>query len=212
MDRLYALQLNLVLVLNSNAMQLYNLTIRPCTVGGRSAHVTFLQSRAAVQSDDLIGTLFVVDARVALLQVDLGPMLQPLCRHSMAVSGEACYIFGGYDGSHAIDLLLHIDLQPVLQLQRSSIADLARSMACCGAVHQISNAAERSDPAAAAGVGKAALRALSKAAAPAPLKLADLPNAKEVAAMPQWKQIRQLHQVSLGQINIIMMMPAQGQH
>jgi hypothetical protein len=120
----------------------------------------------------------------------------------MAISGEACYIFGGYDGTRATDSLLHIDLQPVLQLQRSSVADLAKSMACCGAVHHISNAAEQPEAAAAAaaaaaatGVGKAALRALNKAAAPAPLKLADLPNAQEVSAMPQWKQIRQLHQV-----------------
>jgi hypothetical protein len=115
----------------------------------------------------------------------------------MAISGEACLLFGGYDGTRATDSLLHIDLQPVLQLQRSSIADLIKSMACCGAVHTMSDAAEQSQAAAAAaaGVGKAALRALNKSAAPAPLKLTDLPNAQEVAAMPQWKQIRQLHQV-----------------
>jgi hypothetical protein len=126
----------------------------------------------------------------------------------MAIYGEACYIFGGYDGTGATDGLLHIDLQPVLQLQRSSIADLAKSMACCGAVHNVCNTAEQPEAAGAAaaapGVGKAALRALNKAAAPAPLKLADLPNAQEVAAMPQWKQIRQLHQVMRKEVSTVM--------
>lgn len=42
------------------------------------------------------------------LQVDLGPVLQPLCRHSMAVAGEACWIYGGYDGSSCTDALLQV--------------------------------------------------------------------------------------------------------
>lgn len=180
-------------------------------------------------------------------QVDLGPVLQPLCRHSMVVSDSNCYIFGGYDGTTATNHLLQIDLQPVQQLQRSSLQDLINSMACCGSTS--ASTVDRSDAglpqkdaskgtaaankaavlsaseAVQAAVGgstdgdsicstddklkavgvvlpKAALpsvppvvKALSKKATPPSLKLSDLPNAEEVAGMPQWKQVRQLHQV-----------------
>jgi hypothetical protein len=118
----------------------------------------------------------------------------------MAISNESCWLFGGYNGSSTTDSLMRIDLQPVLQLQRSSIADLVKSMACCGAA-DVTNVTDVTAAAAATagkggqGVGEAALRVLNKAAAPPPLRLADLPNADHVAAMPQWKQIRQLHQV-----------------
>jgi hypothetical protein len=105
----------------------------------------------------------------------------------MAISGDACWLFGGSNGNSATDSLLHIDLQPVLQLQHSSIADLAQSMACCGAVDITScTTADGADARAAgstaataegASVGAAALRAFNKAAAPPPLRLADLPNA-----------------------------------
>lgn len=162
-------------------------------------------------------------------QVDLGPILQPLCRHSMVVSGSSCLIFGGYDGSAATNTLLHVDLQPVQQLQRSSLQDLINSMACCGSSIVVSakTAASASDSdadtsehggaGAASGALKAVgvvlapkagasamllpvppvVKALSKKAAPPPLTLSDLPNADEVARMPQWKQVRQLHQVRL---------------
>jgi hypothetical protein len=169
----------------------------------------------------------------------------------MVVSDSSCLIFGGYDGSTATNQLLRIDLQPVQQLQRSSLQDLINSMACCGST--CSSGSNDSSPrqpstdkgltskaqrglsaaeavAAAVGGGSAdwdgslvdagsdgrlkavgvvlppalplpvppAVKALSKKAGPPPLKLSDLPNAQEVAALPQWKQVRQLHQVSCG--------------
>jgi hypothetical protein len=168
-------------------------------------------------------------------QVDLGPILQPLCRHSMVVSSSNALIFGGYDGSAATNAVLQIDLQPVQQLQRSSLQDLINSMACCGdlipgfntvkgakslklsQLHDLSDTAAAqgdsmqhgSDTGSSEGTLKAVgvipratalpvppvVKALSKKASPPPLKLSDLPNAAEVAAMPQWKQVRQLHQV-----------------
>lgn len=157
----------------------------------------------------------------------------------MVVSGSTALIFGGYDGAAATNQVLQIDLQPVQQLQRSSLQDLINCMACCGsggsafegAVRDSSRKSSKADQlallsgAGAAGVGadgvegeddgssgsrlkavgvmpRAAVlpvppvvKALSKKAAPPPLKLSDLPNAEEVARMPQWKQVRQLHQV-----------------
>lgn len=186
------------------------------------------------------------------VQIDLGPILQPLCRHSMVVSDSSCLVFGGYDGSTASNQIIRIDLQPVQQLQRSSLQDLINSMACCGSICSgsdgsgsdgsnawqtcsnkgLTSKAQRGLSAAeavAAAVGGSAdgdggsgdagsggtlkavgvvlppalpvppaVKALSKKAGPPPLKLSDLPNAEEVAAMPQWKQVRQLHQVSCG--------------
>lgn len=176
------------------------------------------------------------------VQVDLGPVLQPLCRHSMVVSGNTALIFGGYDGSTATNQILQIDLQPVQQLQRSSLQDLINSMACCGSggicgdsgiVLDSSRKSRKTDqmllgrrgagvstdggvstegdvtgsaggsklkavgvvPRAAMVAVPPVVKALSKKAAPPPLKLSDLPNAEEVARMPQWKQVRQLHQV-----------------
>jgi hypothetical protein len=35
------------------------------------------------------------------LQVDVGPLARPLCRHSMVVCGDACMLFGGHDGAAA---------------------------------------------------------------------------------------------------------------
>lgn len=175
----------------------------------------------------------------AVSQVDLGPVLQPLCRHSMVITDDTCLIFGGYDGATASSQLLQIDLQPVLQLQRSSVQDLISCMACCGggsgrSLCSVADKTGRSGsdtspaPGAKAAAGAEALvgvhmgdedqsegtlkavgvvpraavllvppvvKALSKKASPPPLKLSDLPNAEEVAAMPQWKQVRQLHQV-----------------
>lgn len=145
----------------------------------------------------------------------------------MVVSDSNCLIFGGYNGSTATNHLLQIDLQPVQQLQRSSLQDLINSMACCGSAFGNSNsltavpdkgaskaqavdaASDENGGTAGDGTLKAVgvvpraavlavppvVKALSKKAAPAPLKLSDLPNADEVAAMPQWKQVRQLHQV-----------------
>lgn len=181
----------------------------------------------------------------AVVQIDLGPILQPLCRHSMVVSDSSCLVFGGYDGSTASNQLIRIDLQPVQQLQRSSLQDLINSMACCGSTCSGSDGSNAwqtcsnkgltskaqsglsAAEAVAAAVGGSAdgeggsgdagsggtlkavgvvlppalqvppaVKALSKKAGPPPLKLSDLPNAEEVAAMPQWKQVRQLHQVS----------------
>lgn len=167
------------------------------------------------------------------MQVDLGPILQPLCRHSMVVSGSSALIFGGYDGTAATNAVLQIDLQPVQQLQRSSLQDLINSMACCGDIiadtakgakslksDQLLQTADTaaadddsmqhgSDTASREGTLKAVgvipratalpvppvVKALSKKASCPPLKLSDLPNAAEVAAMPQWKQVRQVHQV-----------------
>lgn len=167
-----------------------------------------------------------------LLQVDLGPVLQPLCRHSMVVSDSSTLIFGGYDGTAATNAVLQIDLQPVQQLQRSSLQDLINSMACCGDIitdpvtakgakflesdqllqpsgtagdsEQHGSDTASSDctlkavgviPRVAAVPVPPVVKALSKKAACPPLKLSDLPDAAEAAAMPQWKQVRQLHQV-----------------
>lgn len=172
----------------------------------------------------------------SLPQVDLGPVLQPLCRHSMVVAHDTCLIFGGYDGATASNQLLQINLQPVLQLQRSSLQDLISCMACCGGgsgrsicsvEDETGSDTSRAPKAKAAAAAEAlvgvhlgdealsvgtlkavgvvpraavlpvppVVKALSKKASPPPLKLSDLPNAEEVAAMPQWKQVRQLHQV-----------------
>lgn len=165
----------------------------------------------------------------------------------MVLQGANCLIFGGYNGSSASNTLLQIDLQPVMQLQRSSLQDLINCMACCGSdsssalvvpgccdtdsKHRGSGKSDQLLAGAGAGAGdddaaaatstvdagdansiklKAVgvvpkaivlpvvppvVKALSKKAAPPPLRLSDLPNADEVAAMPQWKQVRQLHQV-----------------
>lgn len=186
------------------------------------------------------------------VQVDLGPVLQPLCRHSMVVTGSTALTFGGYDGSTATNQTLQIDLQPVQQLQRSSLQDLISSMACCGSggicgdsdtVLDSSRKSSKTDqmllgsggvsadggvstgggvdedgsadgsklkavgvvPRAAVLPVPPVVKALSKKAAPPPLKLSDLPNAEEVARMPQWKQVRQLHQVGLDMFNLLLM-------
>lgn len=99
-----------------------------------------------------------------------------------------------------IFLLLQVDLQPVLQLQRSSIADLIKSMACYGAPvlsssshsSKSSNSSGKTAP-----VSAAVLHGMQNKAGAAPLRLQDLPNAAEIAAMPEWKQIRHLHQVCM---------------
>jgi hypothetical protein len=153
----------------------------------------------------------------------------------MVVSDSNCLVFGGYDGSTATNRLLQIDLQPVQQLQRSSLQDLIYSMACCGSacgnnnglaavadkgavLGQAQDAVSDGDdgsngagtlkavgvvPRAAVLPVPAVVKALSKKAAPAPLQLSDLPNAEEVAAMPQWKQVRQLHQVNRGRTPVL---------
>jgi hypothetical protein len=153
----------------------------------------------------------------------------------MVVSDSNCLIFGGYDGSTATNHLLQIDLQPVQQLQRSSLQDLINSMACCGSAcgngnslaavadkgsvkaQAVDAASDGNDGTASGETLKAVgvvpratvlpvppvMKALSKKAAPAPLKLSDLPNADEVAAMPQWKQVRQLHQVNRGRMLVL---------
>lgn len=106
---------------------------------------------------------------------------------------------------------MQVDLQPVLQLQRSSLQDLMQSMACSGAAvpnglrpqagreQQQPMTADKAQ--AADGQGKTiqppieVLKVMSKKAMPAPLRLDDLPNAAEVIQLPQWKQVRVLHQV-----------------
>jgi hypothetical protein len=163
----------------------------------------------------------------------------------MVVCDSSCLISGGYDGSSASSELLRIDLRPVQQLQRSSLEDLVRCMACCGSSTQRGQASTGAPKAGAGGGGRGGkaglvllpdtaaaaadsdsageaeqdedsgstlkavrvapaaavlqvppvMKALSKKATPPPLQLSDLPNAEEVAAMPQWKQVRQLHQV-----------------
>jgi hypothetical protein len=155
----------------------------------------------------------------------------------MVVSDSNALIFGGYDGTAATNAVLQIDLQPVQQLQRSSLQDLINSMACCGDLIADSATAKGakslesdqllqasgtardsmqhgSDTASTGGTLKAVgviprvaavplppvVKALSKKAACPPLKLSDLPNTAEVAAMPQWKQVRQLHQVGASQV------------
>lgn len=106
----------------------------------------------------------------------------------MVVSDTAAWIFGGYTGSSNSSSLLQINLHPVLQLQHGSIEDLASRMACCGT----ENMADQTGPAAAAAK---VVKVLNKKASPAPLKLSDLRNADEVGRLPQWKQVRVLHQV-----------------
>jgi hypothetical protein len=170
----------------------------------------------------------------------------------MVVSGSTALIFGGYDGTAATNQILQIDLQPVQQLQRSSLQDLINSMACCGSggicggsftdsVLGSSRKSSKTDQMLLGGAGKSVstdggvstegdlngsadgsmlkavgvvpraaglppvVKALSKKAAPPPLKLSDLPYAEEVARMPQWKQVRQLHQVSLNMIFIVIL-------
>jgi hypothetical protein len=185
-----------------------------CSLGGWQDHVSHVLgcTTAAVLAGVLCDMHLLQLSNLTWVEVDLGNMVQPLCRHQMVITSQhVCCIFGGYDGSSSCSTLMQVDLQPVLQLQRSSLQDLTQSMACSGAAapnrlrpqaggeQQQSMTADKAQ--AADGEGKTiqppieVLKVMSKKAIPAPLRLDDLPNAAEVIQLPQWKQVRVLHQV-----------------